>query len=123
MELSIQYLENMLQNADLTDPKIISLKNRYEKQMKRLQSVDNITTAMEGVVFEYPPMSRQYYKFTGGFAAANQILGLLGWEVKEELTNQATREVNSKYTSNVKESLIRRIVRESIKHNIKRYLF
>ena len=115
VELAIQYLENMLQSADLSDPKIISLKNRYEKQMKRLQSVDNITTAMEGVVFEYPPMSRQYYKFTGGFAAANQILGLLGWDVKEELTKQAFNEFNlGTSDSSISERRIRKMVRESI---------
>ena len=115
VELAIQYLENMFRGADLTDPKIASLKNRYDKQMKRLQSVDNITTAMEGVVFEYPPMSRQYYKFTGGFAAANQILGLLGWEVKEDLTNQAFNEFNSNSSgTRISEQRIRKMVRESI---------
>ncbi len=115
VELAIQYLENMFKNADPLDPKIESLKKRYRKQMERLQSVDNISSAMEGVVFEYPPMSNQYYKFTGGFAAANQILGYLGWDVKDELTQQAANDVNSgSMQSNLTESRIRKMVRESI---------
>lgn len=43
------------------------------KQMARLGNVDNITSAMEGIVFIY---KGQAYKFTGAFAAANQILAL-----------------------------------------------
>ena len=85
--------------------------------MKRLKSVDNISTAMEGVVFEYPPMSNQFYKFTGGFAAANQILGYLGWDVKEELTAKATAEINSQ-ASNISESKIRSIIRKTLLRHI-----
>ena len=119
----------MFKNADPADPRIVSLKNRYNKQMARLQTVDNISTAMEGVVFEYPPGSRQRYKFTGGFAAANQILGLLGWKAKEDITKQATREITgveaqpgNDASPKLSESLIRRIVRESIRRNVLRYL-
>lgn len=42
-------------------------------QMRKLVSVENITTPVEGVVFIYKGNA---YKFTGSFAAANQILGL-----------------------------------------------
>lgn len=42
-------------------------------QMTKLVSVENITTPVEGVVFIYKGNA---YKFTGSFAAANQILGL-----------------------------------------------
>jgi len=42
-------------------------------QMDKLKSVENITSPMEGVVFIYKGNA---YKFTGSFAAANQILGL-----------------------------------------------
>ena len=42
-------------------------------QMGKLKSVENITSPMEGVVFVYKGNA---YKFTGSFAAANQILGL-----------------------------------------------
>lgn len=43
------------------------------RQMEKLQSIENIASAMEGVVFIYKGNA---YKFTGGFAPANQILGL-----------------------------------------------
>ena len=115
VELAIAHIEKTLENADMSDPAMVSLERKYRKQMKRLQSVDNISTAMEGVVFEYPPMSRQYYKFTGGFAAANQILGFLGWDVKSALTQQAEREVNAGTGDiSLNESTIRKMVRESI---------
>lgn len=42
-------------------------------QMEKLKSVNNITSPVEGVVFIY---KGDAYKFTGSFAAANQILGL-----------------------------------------------
>jgi len=43
------------------------------QQMEKLKSVENITSPMEGVVFIYKGNA---YKFTGSFAAANQVLGL-----------------------------------------------
>ena len=42
------------------------------QQMGKLKSVENITSPVEGVVFIYKGNA---YKFTGSFAAANQILG------------------------------------------------
>lgn len=42
-------------------------------QMQKLQSINNITSPVEGVVFIY---KGDAYKFTGSFAAANQILGI-----------------------------------------------
>jgi len=44
-----------------------------KKQMKRLKSVEDISSAMEGIVFRYKGHT---YKYTGSFAVANQILGL-----------------------------------------------
>jgi len=44
-----------------------------QKQMNKLKSVENISTAAEGFVFDYDGWS---YKFTGNFAPINQILGL-----------------------------------------------
>jgi hypothetical protein len=119
VELAINHIENTLANADMSDPKMVALERKYRKQMKRLQSVDNISTSMEGVVFEYPPMSRQYYKFTGGFAAANQILGYLGWDVKAALTQQAEREIDAEMgTPTLNEVFIRKMVRRSIRRTI-----
>lgn len=43
------------------------------KQMAKLGSLENITSPVEGVVFIYKGNA---YKFTGSFAAANQILGI-----------------------------------------------
>ena len=44
-----------------------------KQQMEKLRSVSNVTSPVEGVVFVYRGNA---YKFTGSFAAANQILGL-----------------------------------------------
>ena len=44
-----------------------------QEQLKKLKSVENITTAMEGFVFDYDGHT---YKFAGNFSPANQILGL-----------------------------------------------
>ena len=43
------------------------------KQLQKLEHHDNITTPVEGFVFEH---DGQLYKFTGNFAPVNQILGL-----------------------------------------------
>ena len=43
------------------------------KEMKKLKNIENVTTAVEGFVFDYDGVT---YKFTGNFAPANQILGL-----------------------------------------------
>tara|TARA_R110002074_G_scaffold103062_2_gene222579 strand:- start:3882 stop:6293 length:2412 start_codon:yes stop_codon:yes gene_type:complete len=42
-------------------------------QMRKLKSIEGISTAVEGFVFDY---NGKTYKFTGNFAPANQILGL-----------------------------------------------
>ena len=44
-----------------------------KKQLEKLGSVSNITSPVEGIVFIYKGNA---YKFTGSFAAANQILGI-----------------------------------------------
>lgn len=44
-----------------------------QEQLRKLKSVENITTAMEGFVFDYDGHT---YKFAGNFSPANQILGL-----------------------------------------------
>lgn len=43
------------------------------REMRKLGSVENIASAMEGIVFRYRGNT---YKFTASFAPANQILGL-----------------------------------------------
>jgi hypothetical protein len=44
-----------------------------KRQMQKLKSLDNIASAMEGIVFIY---NGNAYKFTASFAPVNQILGL-----------------------------------------------
>jgi len=43
------------------------------QHLKKLKSVENVSTASEGFVFDYDGVT---YKFTGNFAPINQILGL-----------------------------------------------
>tara|TARA_R110000824_G_scaffold5923_10_gene27140 strand:- start:2671 stop:5079 length:2409 start_codon:yes stop_codon:yes gene_type:complete len=48
-----------------------------QRHMKKLGSVENISTATEGFVFDYDGRT---YKFTGNFAPVNQIMGLLKYD-------------------------------------------
>ena len=43
------------------------------KQMQKLKTIENVSTAAEGFVFDYDGST---YKFTGNFAPMNQLLGL-----------------------------------------------
>ena len=43
------------------------------KQMQKLKTIENVSTAAEGFVFDYDGYT---YKFTGNFAPMNQLLGL-----------------------------------------------
>lgn len=43
------------------------------RQLEKLKAVDNITSSIEGVVFN---RNNKMYKFTGNFAPVNQLLGL-----------------------------------------------
>jgi hypothetical protein len=46
-----------------------------QKQLSKLGGVENVAQSIEGIVFEYPPGSKQLYKLTGSFAMVNQIVG------------------------------------------------
>lgn len=46
-----------------------------QAQMEKLGEIENIASTVEGVIFEYPPGSKQLVKLTGSFAMANQIIG------------------------------------------------
>tara|TARA_Y100000310_G_scaffold255949_1_gene263604 strand:- start:110 stop:988 length:879 start_codon:yes stop_codon:yes gene_type:complete len=52
-----------------------SLMPVVEKQLEKLGDIENITSSVEGIVFEYPAASKQLYKLTGAFAMLNQIVG------------------------------------------------
>lgn len=51
--------------------------NTFLRQMEKLKSIENISTAAEGFVFDYDGHT---YKFTGNFAPINQILGIGKYE-------------------------------------------
>jgi hypothetical protein len=51
--------------------------NTLLRQMEKLKSIENISTAAEGFVFDYDGHT---YKFTGNFAPINQILGIGKYE-------------------------------------------
>ncbi len=58
----------IIQNSNEEDAiKILS------NQLRKLKTADNVSTAVEGFVFNYDGVT---YKFTGNFAPINQILGL-----------------------------------------------
>jgi len=54
------------------------------KQMERLKSTSNITTATEGFVFSY---NGKQYKLTGNFSPVNQIVGLVKYGDKKPAQN------------------------------------
>ena len=58
-----------------TDAKANTRREMLEKQLNKLGSSENITSSMEGIVFEHPPGSKALYKLTGAFAPLNQIIG------------------------------------------------
>lgn len=68
-----------------------------QKQMNKLKSIENISTAAEGFVFDHDGWS---YKFTGNFAPINQILGLFKYGRKgipplEKLNEQKEEEAKN----------------------------
>ena len=46
-----------------------------ERQLEKLGDIENIASSLEGIIFEYPPGSKNLVKLTGSFAMANQIIG------------------------------------------------
>ena len=57
------------------DAKGDARREMLKKQLGKLGSSDNISSSMEGIVFEHPPGSKALYKLTGAFAPLNQIIG------------------------------------------------
>ena len=68
-------LRNELQNSidKISSSGNAAAMDVLNKQMKKLQSVENIASPMEGIVFMYKGRA---YKFTGAFAPAHQIISL-----------------------------------------------
>ena len=57
------------------DAKGDARREMLKKQLNKLGSSENISSSMEGIVFEHPPGSKALYKLTGAFAPLNQIIG------------------------------------------------
>lgn len=60
-----------------------------EKQLAKLGDIENIASTIEGVIFEYPPGSKNLVKLTGSFAMANQIIGRAARLPSEETETEA----------------------------------
>jgi hypothetical protein len=69
------------------DPVALEFLNR---QLERLGSTKNIKSAVEGIVFIYKGKA---YKFTGAFAAANQILGFYRYKEPKKLEEKYLRNI------------------------------
>ena len=98
--------------ATIVDPgKLDANLEKLDRQISLLGDLESLNSSIEGIVFK---TKFGTYKFTGPFAAANQILGLGGFEVKDRLMQhglQTMRDPKPKVT----ESYIRRLIRESLK--------
>jgi len=57
------------------DAKADTRRDMLKRQLDKLGSSENISSSMEGIVFEHPPGSKALYKLTGAFAPLNQIIG------------------------------------------------
>ena len=77
-----------------------------EKQMAKLGEIENIASTIEGVIFEYPPGSKNLVKLTGSFAMANQIIGrAVRLPAEEETTEEPINAGRSLYTFDEMEKL------------------
>ena len=90
MQSNLQDALNTIQSAQGGE----ELMPTVAAQMEKLGSVANVTSSLEGIVFEHPPGSKSLYKLTGAFAMLNQIVG----RARRMPTNQS-------------EALVRRYVR------------
>jgi len=61
-----------------------------EKQLRKLKSLENINTPVEGIVFQY---DGNLFKLTGNFAPINQLLGFFKYGRSEKL--KENQEINS----------------------------
>ena len=76
--------------------------------MSSLKDVNRITSDMEGIVFKH---NNKLYKFTGTFAPVNQILGLAGFDIKDEIVKQAEDQVRKEKKED-KKDLISEILKK-----------
>ena len=64
-----------------------------KKQLKKLKDVENVSTAVEGIVFQH---DGYVYKMTGNFAPINQILGFFKYRRGDEVNEN--RSLTSEYS-------------------------
>jgi hypothetical protein len=83
------------------DPKAVAY---LDQQLSRLGSTSNIRSPVEGIVFRWRGKT---YKFTGAFAAANQILGLMRY--------QKPRAAAVTDTSTLDEAILRAFIKHSVR--------
>lgn len=69
LQQAITYLEGLASSGDVGVGALV------DKQLEKLQDIENVASTMEGIVFEHPPGSGQLKKLTGTFAMANQLVG------------------------------------------------
>ena len=103
--------------STITDPiKLEDNLTKLDRQIELLGDLDKLNSSIEGIVFK---TRFGTYKFTGPFAAANQILGLGGFEVKDRLMQYGLKKMrNPGNDPIVSESYIKRLIRESIRRLI-----
>lgn len=87
---------------------------KLDRQISLLGDIEKLNSSIEGIVFK---TRFGTYKFTGPFAAANQILGLGGFEVKDKLMKHGLETMRGKKPV-VSESYIKRLIRESLQRLI-----
>ena len=98
--------------ATIVDPtKLEANLEKLDRQISLLGDLDSLNSSIEGIVFK---TKFGTYKFTGPFAAANQILGLGGFEVKDRLMQHGLKTMRGDNPV-VTESHIRRLIRESLR--------
>ena len=98
--------------ATIVDPaKLDANLEKLDRQISLLGDLDSLNSSIEGIVFK---TGSGTYKFTGPFAAANQILGLGGFEVKDRLMQHGLKMMRGDKPV-VTESYLKRLIRESLK--------
>jgi hypothetical protein len=88
----VQRLKDEVSNA-LNQIKASGNQQEYdfiEKQLRKLKSLENINTPVEGIVFQY---DGNLFKLTGNFAPINQLLGFFKYGRSEKL--KENQEINS----------------------------
>jgi hypothetical protein len=101
--------------ATIVDPrKLEDNLLKLDRQIALLGDLDKLNSSIEGIVFK---TRFGTYKFTGPFAAANQVLGLGGFEVKDKLMKHGLQTMRGSKPV-VTESYLRLLIRESLKRLI-----